>query len=289
MSKIKNELGNIYGKLTVINQKPSSNGKAMWECICECGNTTIKSGKDLRSGRIVGCGKCKNYKNEVGNRYGKLLVLEKVDNGKDGIIWKCQCDCGNITVASGHLLRSGDKQSCGCLIKVNEKIGTRYGSLVILQEGGRTNQGTVKWVCQCDCGRQIEVDGASLRTGNTKSCGCTKSWGEKIIAEFLNNHNISFVTQYKIFSCRDKRPLPFDFAISNNDYIILLEFDGIQHFKFINSFGQSYEEWLVQLKHDKIKNDYCSLHSNSYHLYRIKYDDDIELKLKDILAKEGLL
>ena len=28
------------------------------------------------------------------------------------------------------------------------------------------------WLCQCDCGKEVIVRGASLTTGNTKSCGC---------------------------------------------------------------------------------------------------------------------
>ena len=42
-------------------------------------------------------------KDLVGNRYGKLVVLE--DSGlrapNRGVIWKCQCDCGNITWVRG--------------------------------------------------------------------------------------------------------------------------------------------------------------------------------------------
>ena len=73
------------------------------------------------------------------------------------------------------MLRSGDKQSCGCLVKQVEIPGTRYGKLVVMREGGRDSQGCVKWVCQCDCGNIIEVSGPCLRQGNTKSCGCVKS------------------------------------------------------------------------------------------------------------------
>ena len=51
MSKLKNEIGNHYGKLTVIERAPNnSTGNAMWRCLCECGNETIASGTDLRRG-----------------------------------------------------------------------------------------------------------------------------------------------------------------------------------------------------------------------------------------------
>lgn len=30
------------------------------------------------------------------------------------------------------------------------------------------------WLCECDCGKQVTVLGAAIRSGNTKSCGCQK-------------------------------------------------------------------------------------------------------------------
>ena len=37
-------------------------------------------------------------KNEIGNRYGKLVVIERVpkpEGRPKGAYWLCQCDCGN--------------------------------------------------------------------------------------------------------------------------------------------------------------------------------------------------
>ena len=51
-------------------------------------------------------------KNLIGNRYGKLVVIEKayIKNRKQ--YWKLQCDCGNITyVSTGNLEKT---HSCGC-------------------------------------------------------------------------------------------------------------------------------------------------------------------------------
>jgi hypothetical protein len=58
--------------------------------------------------------------NEVGNRYGKLVVLSRNTELKhpDGrALWNCQCDCGNTCVVSGKLLRNRHISSCGCGIK----------------------------------------------------------------------------------------------------------------------------------------------------------------------------
>lgn len=52
----------------------------------------------------------------TGQRFGRLVVLNECGTDKYGnYIWKCQCDCGNITTAASGNLRRGHTQSCGCL------------------------------------------------------------------------------------------------------------------------------------------------------------------------------
>lgn len=64
----------------------------------------------------------KKYKDETGNRYGRLLVLERTDNSPRGIaMWLCRCDCGQIVAARGDHLRSGATQSCGCYMRDKAK------------------------------------------------------------------------------------------------------------------------------------------------------------------------
>ena len=59
-NKLKNEIGNIYGYLTVIsrNEDPqyAKDGRAMWNCQCKCGNIYVTSGKLLREGKVTSCG-----------------------------------------------------------------------------------------------------------------------------------------------------------------------------------------------------------------------------------------
>lgn len=54
-----------------------------------------------------------------------------------------------------------------------EMIGQRFGKLTVLKEGGREANGMVLWFCQCDCGSFSIVRGDRLRSGKTKSCGCS--------------------------------------------------------------------------------------------------------------------
>lgn len=55
--------------------------------------------------------------NMIGKKFGRLTVLSECEkrakNGK--IIYKCRCDCGNITDVIGDNLRRGNTMSCGCL------------------------------------------------------------------------------------------------------------------------------------------------------------------------------
>lgn len=51
--------------------------------------------------------------------------------------------------------------------------GGKYGNLTVLRRtDGRTSDGSVKWLCKCECGRETLVAGTQLRKGKTKSCGC---------------------------------------------------------------------------------------------------------------------
>lgn len=55
--------------------------------------------------------------------------------------------------------------------------GKEFGYLTVLTE--TDSQGY--WKCLCRCGKETVVKGASLRNGNTKSCGCLRHKSRKII------------------------------------------------------------------------------------------------------------
>lgn len=68
-------------------------------------------------------------KNETGNTYGRLTVIEHAyTNPKRGAYFKCICECGRTTVVRGHNLRKGKTKSCGCLvIEEAKKMGHIQG------------------------------------------------------------------------------------------------------------------------------------------------------------------
>lgn len=52
--------------------------------------------------------------------------------------------------------------------------GVRFGRLVARARHGVDASRHVTWMCHCDCGRAAVVSGKSLRSRNTRSCGCSR-------------------------------------------------------------------------------------------------------------------
>lgn len=70
----------------------------------------------------------KNRLKLVGKRYGRLLVQHEVGTSHKKSVWSCLCDCGNLIVAAGYLLRRGGVKSCGCFaIERTKEANTTHG------------------------------------------------------------------------------------------------------------------------------------------------------------------
>lgn len=129
--------GKFYQRLLVLGRgptrvNPSGTKEGQWWCICSCPEHTIRLVKtnNLNSGNTKSCG-CLNKEKSTkriialghkaalditNQRFGKLVAIEKTEKRHQGsVVWKCQCDCGNICEAPANALRAGRKYSCGCL------------------------------------------------------------------------------------------------------------------------------------------------------------------------------
>lgn len=230
----------------------------------------------------------------VGKKFGRWTVLEiNVYNPNSKAkkplrMAKCKCECGTVRYKEYRDLYSGRSLSCGCLRgeqltirnKKNSsvKVGNIYGFLEVTKDLGfkeQTRGRKESWyLCNCrNCGRKnFEVSGNNLQAGNTKSCGCISSYGEKIISQILQENNINFCSQYVFKDLVSSKgyPLKFDFAIfKDNKLSYLIEFDGRQH--YIGPDGtwkNSYNLEELQ-ERDKLKNEYCK--KNNITLKRIPY------------------
>lgn len=294
---LKNEIGNTYGYLTVIERAENTKeGRAQWFCRCKCGNTTIVLGKHLRSGNTKSCG-CLKKENPgaradlTGKRFGRLLVLGEPQIGTRGTVWKCLCDCGNICYKVSSDMVHGNTSSCGCYkadlhSTMNDLSNQRFGSLMALETNEVANDGQRIWECKCDCGSVIKIRAGALRSGKTTSCGCQTSKGNLKIKQWLERNNIKFMQEYSfkdLYRVSPQHPLRFDFALFENEKIVgLIEYNGRQHYEPIEYFGGT-DNFIIQQENDGRKQEYCN--DNNIKLFIIKYNENIEEKMEEILSE----
>lgn len=119
---------------------------------------------------------------------------------------------------------------------------------------------------------------------------CASSKGEKKIRAFLQEHEIAFIDQYKITTqitlWGKDECFWVDFFIPDKNLII--EFNGVQHYKMVDFFHSSDNGFEKQRARDKKLKKWCK--DNNVKLLVIKYDqiDNIDIILKKkLLNKNG--
>jgi len=133
--------GQRFGRLLVEKFKgQSKDRKALWECLCDCGKTTIVRGKHLRRGQIASCGCYRSekqtealFKNLTGKQFGRLVATKIDKNVRGCYFWECLCDCGKKVIVAGNKLTFGHTRSCGCLAR--EMASKHFKALCKIQKG----------------------------------------------------------------------------------------------------------------------------------------------------------
>ncbi len=119
----------------------------------------------------------------------------------------------------------------------------------------------------------------------------TSSLGEARIKDYLIANDIKFYTEHTFEELRNwftGKHLRFDFFLP--EYKLCIEYDGIQHFKYVKDFHGKNKEignkrLGAQIKRDEIKNKFCKAYA--INLLRINYQQyhKIESILKGYLEK----
>ena len=121
--------GQRWGRLVAIRHvgytsaEHSGKRQAVWLWQCDCGNTKEIPATQVKHGGTRSCG-CKalehitalRKQDITGERFGRLIAICPTDerDANGSVIWKMQCDCGNITYKTINALKSGRVLSCGC-------------------------------------------------------------------------------------------------------------------------------------------------------------------------------
>ena len=180
--------GQRFGRLVVLRlDEKQTKGPRLWECLCDCGNTTFAKAYSLLSGHKASCG-ClrepglRNVKTKdlTGQRFGNLVALRLSDVRKNNqVLWECKCDCGETAFVKACNLTTNRTTSCGCTPKesatrsnIIDLTGQRFGKLVALRPTEERKNGFVMWECKCDCGNTVLARSSTLKSGRKTSCGC---------------------------------------------------------------------------------------------------------------------
>lgn len=139
------------------------------------------------------------------------------------------------------------------------------------------------------CGATYKVEPNSFLNGN-RCPECNKrnsmSKGETRIKDFLEINQLKYVYQYTFEDCKNIFVLPFDFAILNSDgdVVLIIEFDGRQHYEVVEIWGGEKEFERIKMC-DNIKNNYCK--DNNIPLVRIPHweYENIERILNESLGE----
>lgn len=75
-------------------------------------------------------------KNLTGQRFGRLIAIERAGSRHGAVLWKCRCVCGTITFVTQGSLHSGGTTSCGC--SRDTKRGTHGMSQTVTHKSWRS-------------------------------------------------------------------------------------------------------------------------------------------------------
>jgi len=127
---MKDVTGQKFGMLTAIHPtNRRQDGSVIWEFLCDCGWTTYKSMRNIRytvntAKYPVSCG-CihKNnydkYRETVGKRYGKLIVIDvHYDETRKQYSFMCLCDCGKKKYIPPYTILVGGQTSCSSSCRI---------------------------------------------------------------------------------------------------------------------------------------------------------------------------
>lgn len=132
----------------------------------------------------------------IGRVYGSLTVLRRAPKRPGPVRWVIQCVCGDISEVQGGALKYGNKRTCstlGCAARREfhtlargrrpARLGERFGSLDVIAIVGVNEAGGVVVRCRCACGAEKDIRLRSLRSGQTKTCGCGN--GVRQLVEYM--------------------------------------------------------------------------------------------------------
>ena len=236
------------------------------------------------------------FEQDIFDKYGEeYKVLGNYVNSKTKILMK-HCSCGNEYLVRPADILSGYRcpKCFGTPKKTTEQfkkevfdlVGDEYKVL------GEYQASKTKIEMQhSKCKTIFKVPPSEFLYQESRCPYCRESKGERRIQDYFNKNDITYVRQYKDSNCRNKRALPFDFAVydQNNNLKFLIEYQGKQHFVNEGHFYKSNEEFIDRILLDCSKQAFCEFEYIDLLQINYKDFDNLEKILKEYLDKYSLL
>ena len=218
-----------------------------------------------------GCHKCGGSNRSINEEFilkSKQIHNLKYDyskveykNNKTKVEIICQYHGSFYISPSNHLKGVG----CSKCVRKAKSTNQEFIEKSNIKHNFMYNYDDVNYVnCKTQVAINCQKHGTFYQTPNSHLRGsgcpdCNLSKGEIMIENYLKEHNLKYEKQFFFKDLKHKKELKFDFAIKdeNNKLKLLIEYNGIQHYKFNKRFHRNKLEFRVSKYRDKLKLDYC--------------------------------
>lgn len=147
--------------------------------------------------------------------------------------------------------------------EIKDISGKRFGLLTVLSRG-ESVRGKAVWICKCDCGNEVSVNGYKLRVGETRSCGCLR---KETLSKMTKKHGFTKSHLYKTWTnikTRCHNPLCSEYERYGGRGITICKewenFEAFMDWAIKNGYSEEcYIGGRHKLSIDRINNDgnYC--------------------------------
>jgi Protein of unknown function (DUF2726). len=183
-------------------------------------------------------------------------------------------------------LKSRNKTTEDFIKDVSKIYGTEYKVL-----GNYVNYDEPILVKHNKCGNKFNVKPKYFlkEFNKCKNCSSSMSNGELFISNFVKTLNVPFISQFNLVrNPKTNCWLKSDFAILNKEKepILIIEYDGEQHFKSVDYFGGE-EAFQATQYRDSVKDEYCKVNNIpfvrfSYTKNKMEIKSELLEKLKEV-------
>lgn len=145
--------------------------------------------------------------------------------------------------------------------KLIDMTGQRFGRLLVISKATPKGRNT-RWICQCDCGKEVIATRDKLLKGATKSCGC---YIRDVVTSRNKTHGLSKCRLYHVWHsmkdrCNNHNHLHYaDYGGRgiricdewNND------FSAFYQWAYANGYNEEAKQWQCTLDRINVNGDYC--------------------------------